>query len=319
MPFPSVSDVCTPAEITLTGQVNSIDGAPAAAPIPLDVNGQASVEPGHNYGILWTAVDGFGRQGFGAAAVEVILQRPVLTLSNVGQVQSCAQGPDPVIPPPVAVSACSPVTVTGAITSVNGQALATPIPVASDGSVPAPPGTVQVTWTGTDSFGIATVAVETVEVLNPGPCFAAPGEWSSSRAVLLPGTQPGGGAGLALQVSTPERSNELISANFSTTGLVIGNNLAFDLYVSPNQPNPHWLGSVAAWISIPSAGVHNRWPTRIKLNDLPLGQFTTVEFPLSADAAAALRGSHDDMSVTIDLNVTAGSGPYYLQNLHFTQ
>jgi hypothetical protein len=153
-----------------------------------------------------------------------------------------------------------------------------------------------------------------------GPCFATPGEWTSHDAALTPGAGPLGLTGQFLEVALPRgpSSYTLTSATFSTVGLITGNTLSFDLYNPANPPNPFWLGDVQAYISIPSAGIYHQWIGIVLLNTVPLGTFGTVSFRIPAATVSALSGHHNDVSVSLQLDVAQGSGPYFLQNFEFT-
>ncbi len=93
---------------------------------------------------------------------------------------------------PVATDVCSPtVTVTGAITSVNGQPASPPIPITQTGqtgTVTLPPGTDVITWTATDQSGNVSTVTQTLTV-RPG--VEANGSISIDNGATV--ATPGGG------------------------------------------------------------------------------------------------------------------------------
>ncbi|WP_158502484.1 hypothetical protein [Vitiosangium sp. GDMCC 1.1324] len=153
---------------------------------------------------------------------------------------------------------------------------------------------------------------------NPVLGLEKPGAWTSTQATLSVHTGRVTEGISSLQIVTPTAFNAIISSNFSTAGLTpVGNKVKVDLFVSPVQPNPSWVGTAEVLISIPSAGIHNQWVGNVVLNSLPRGAFSTLQFPLQASTVAALNTAPNDVSLQLNLNVTVGSGPYYLDNVRF--
>lgn len=154
---------------------------------------------------------------------------------------------------------------------------------------------------------------------NPVLGFERGSLWTSTQAPLSLATGWVTEGIRALRIGTPTAFNQIKSVAFSTSGLTpVGNKLTFDFFTSPVQPNPSWLGSLTVLISIPSAGIHNQFVGTTNLNTLTQNAFTAVPFTLAAPTVTALNASPSDVSLTIELNVNAGSGPYYVDNVRFT-
>ena len=84
------------------------------------------------------------------------------------------------------------------------------------------------------------------------------------------------------------------------------------------MPNPSWVGTIEVLISIPSAGISNQWVGNVVLNSLTRGAFNVITFPsLAAATVTALNAAPSDVKLQFNLNVTANSGPYYLDNVRF--
>ncbi|WP_437685514.1 hypothetical protein [Sorangium sp. So ce176] len=154
---------------------------------------------------------------------------------------------------------------------------------------------------------------------NPVLGFERSGLWTSSQAPLSLVTGWVTEGIRALRIGTPNAWNQIKSAPFSAAGLApVGNKLKLDFFTSPVQPNPSWLGAVAVQISIPSAGIHNQFVGTTNLSPLDQNAFSTFTYTLAAPTVTALNASPSDVSLTIELNVNAGSGPYFVDNLRFT-
>ncbi|WP_437604860.1 hypothetical protein WMF20_27080 [Sorangium sp. So ce834] len=98
----------------------------------------------------------------------------------------------------------------------------------------------------------------------------------------------------------------------------VGNKLRLDFFTSAIQPDPSWVGTVVALISILSAGIHNQFVGSAGLTPLPRNVFSPITFTLAAPTVAALNASPSDVSITLELTLNPGSGPYFLDNLRFT-
>ncbi|WNG25436.1 hypothetical protein F0U62_16520 [Cystobacter fuscus] len=148
--------------------------------------------------------------------------------------------------------------------------------------------------------------------------FEKPGAWTSAQTPLPLHTGRVTEGISSLQVAVPTGVAQIVSPSFSTAGLTpVGNKLKLDFFVSAVQPNPAWVGTVEVLISVPSAGISNQWVGNVVLNTLPRGAFSTLEFPLQAGTVTALNKVPADVKLQVDLSVTTGSGPYYLDNVRF--
>ncbi|WP_437592533.1 hypothetical protein [Sorangium sp. So ce1000] len=154
---------------------------------------------------------------------------------------------------------------------------------------------------------------------NPILGFEKPGAWTSAQALLSVHTGRVKEGISSLQVQTPSSFNTIVSSNFSAASLApVGNKITLDLFISPVQPNPSWVGNIEVLISIPSAGIFNQWAGNVPLTPLTRGQFVTIQFaPLATATKTALNAGASDVTLQFNLNVTSNSGPYYLDNVRF--
>ncbi|WP_234023427.1 hypothetical protein [Sorangium cellulosum] len=156
---------------------------------------------------------------------------------------------------------------------------------------------------------------------NPILGFEKSGAWTSSQATLSLTTGWVTEGIRSLRIKTPNAWNQVTSAPFSTAALApVGNKLTFDFFNSPVQPNPSWPGTLTVMLSIPSRGIHSQHIGSLNLNTLTQNTFSPVTFTLAAPNVAALNATPkpSDVSLTIELNVNGGSGPYYVDNIRFT-
>ncbi|KYG03854.1 hypothetical protein BE21_49760 [Sorangium cellulosum] len=150
--------------------------------------------------------------------------------------------------------------------------------------------------------------------------FEKPGAWTSTQALLATHTGRVKEGIASLEVRTPSSFNAIVSPNFSTSGLTpVGNKIKLSLFVSKQQPNPSWVGNLEVLISIPSAGINNQWAGNVVLNGLTRGVFNEVTFSqqLPAATVAALNAAPSDVKLQFNFNVTANSGPYYMDDIRF--
>lgn len=154
---------------------------------------------------------------------------------------------------------------------------------------------------------------------NPILGFEKPGAWTSTQAQLSVHTGRAVEGIASLQVLTPASFHAIVSPNFSTAGLTpVGNKITLDLFVSPAQPNPSWVGNIEVLISIPSAGIDNQWAGNYPLTPLARGSFQRIQFAaLPTATRTALNAAPSDVKLQFNLNVTSNSGPYYLDNIRF--
>ncbi len=111
---------------------------------------------------------------------------------------------------------------------------------------------------------------------------------------------------------------EIKSINLQTTKLNEKDYIKFDLFVGSNQPNPYWYGLVQLYVSCPSAYIYNQHIGQAMLDPMPLDSYNTVTIALPSNVKNALAGNHNDFSFSISINTNPGSGPYYLDNLRFS-
>lgn len=317
-----------------TGSANTLTfpltpGVTTATSIPVNADGTVTVPIAQgSFQVQWTSASTTTSAAVSETqTVFLVNPAPTLTADTTDPSLDCA-GSSGFLPPPQITTVCSAPKVTGQIVSVNGTVLATPIAIAANGTVASLPiGAVGVLWTGTDSSGASAQLAQTFNVTSNGPCLGGPGAgglggWTITGGTLsLPqGLPPAGGPALALQVTTPAAGgsswNAIKSPPFSTVGLTTGANLQVDVYI-PANANPYWLGDFQALISAPSANVYNDYLGQVQFMSpkLPVGGWLTVSIPLNAAAIAALSKPHNDVTIELDLNVTAGTGPWYIGNL----
>jgi hypothetical protein len=139
--------------------------------------------------------------------------------------------------------------------------------------------------------------------------------WRSTQATLsqAPALTQGSAS---LQVQGNGWS-EIKSRTFRTNGLVPSAALKLDVRVPTQQPNPYWFGDMSAFISCPSANLHNAFLASRPLTGLAAGTTHTLSFAVPSAVGAALSGPRNDCTVTLALNVPAGAGAYRLDNLRF--
>ncbi|AUX45135.1 hypothetical protein SOCE26_066160 [Sorangium cellulosum] len=146
--------------------------------------------------------------------------------------------------------------------------------------------------------------------------FEKPGAWTSPQGLLAVHTGRVTEGISSLEVRTPASFNAIVSPNFSTAGLTpVGNKVKLDLFISKAQPNPSWVGTIEALISIPSAGISNQWIGNVVLNSLTRGGFNVISFSLPSATITALNAAPSDVKLQFNLNVTPNSGPYYLDKV----
>ncbi|HEX2957679.1 MAG TPA: S8 family serine peptidase [Chitinispirillaceae bacterium] len=111
---------------------------------------------------------------------------------------------------------------------------------------------------------------------------------------------------------------QIRSINLKTNQLAEKNKILCDIYVGTTQPNPYWIGYAQLLVHCPSANIYNMYIGQVMLNGLPLGTFSTLTYTLPSTVLTALAGSHNDFSFSLVLNTNTGSGPYYFDNMRFS-
>jgi hypothetical protein len=109
----------------------------------------------------------------------------------------------------------------------------------------------------------------------------------------------------------------LVSAPFQTPIAGSTQTLRLDVFVPTNPPNPYWLGAVQMYATCPSANTFNAYIGQVELTGKPLGQFSTLTFPLPAQVVTLLSGTHPDCFFSIAVNANQTPTPPVLDNLRF--
>jgi len=142
--------------------------------------------------------------------------------------------------------------------------------------------------------------------------------WSCTQALLTSVTSPASQGSHSLQITNVTGSVQIASANFSSTVSPSGaTRLLIDLWVPLNQPNPSNWGTFTILISIPSAGITNVSLGTVTITGRPQNQFSPCEFALPSAVQTALAAARSDVSLKLQLAITAGSSPWYLDNIRF--
>jgi hypothetical protein len=126
----------------------------------------------------------------------------------------------------------------------------------------------------------------------------------------------------ALALKAQGATSVLTSAPVSSRAPQLANlsqgvDIAIDLQLPTDQPNPWWLGSLELMVSVPSRDVYGAHCGIQELNDQRLGMYQTRRFRLPDWVAAKLQGqSYEDLTFQVRLHLPAGArGTYLLDNL----
>ena len=143
--------------------------------------------------------------------------------------------------------------------------------------------------------------------------------WSSPQTDLLTSVQnPVTQGTRSLQITNVPGLVEIVSAAFSADLAPNGATRAIvDLWIPAAQPNPSNVGTASLIISAPSANVNAVNLGTVALTSLPRNHFSQLEFALPTAVRNALDTTRSDVSVKLSLNVTAGSGPWLVDNIRF--
>jgi hypothetical protein len=107
---------------------------------------------------------------------------------------------------------------------------------------------------------------------------------------------------------------------FSTTQLTPTTAaLGIDVLVPANQPNPAYFGVVQLYLSCPSANFNNQYIGQAALTGLPVGQYSTLRYPVPAPILSVLKASHPDCFFNVNPNINATPTPMLIDNLRFVQ
>jgi DNA-binding protein YbaB len=149
--------------------------------------------------------------------------------------------------------------------------------------------------------------------------FADITAWTSSQATLSLVTTPVTVGQSALSVSNLRGFTTIVSRAFSTLGLsTTAGKLLIDVWVPSKQPNQFFFGQLDIQASSPSAGVNTADFGPQPLTGLPVNTYSTLAFTVPPSVLGAIANGVTDLSLTIVLNVNAGVGTHFIDNLRFT-
>ncbi len=84
--------------------------------------------------------------------------------------------------------------------------------------------------------------------------------------------------------------------------------------------SPYWQGQGLAFLNSVTAGLYNVYLGEVEWTGLPVGKFSTVSYALSDDVLARVRGSYQDLKLTLVANVPSHStGTYIFDAVRFVQ
>lgn len=134
--------------------------------------------------------------------------------------------------------------------------------------------------------------------------------WTGPRitGVVDSPTTEGSGA-LAVR---PQNYSLYQSVPFAQSG--IPREVTFDLYQPTTQPNRYWLGAAQLYLECPTHNLYNAYVGQVDLTGKPVGEYTTLSFPVSSDVQTAAANC-PALTVKIALNVSGAPGTYYLDHL----
>lgn len=97
----------------------------------------------------------------------------------------------------------------------------------------------------------------------------------------------------------------------------VGDELSLDLYLQDDQPNPYWLGSVDAFATIPAAGIYNAHLGHVELTGLPIGEWSSVSFPVADILRSAFLADFPVAQIALAVNTAQGAPAVLLDALGF--
>ena len=143
-------------------------------------------------------------------------------------------------------------------------------------------------------------------------------KWSSSQVTLSTSTVQKTHLQRSLKVPIVPGWTQAISVETSTETLSAPlGKVRVDVWPSSNQPNQWWHGQFSVRFDVPSMGISDAETPIAELTPLTKNQFHTIELALPQNVKDAINGNHPDLVIKPVLNVVAGSGPYYLDNIRF--
>ena len=150
--------------------------------------------------------------------------------------------------------------------------------------------------------------------------FEASGTWSTTSGAILAQstTHSQGSYSLSVRPSSSSGYTPIASIPLSSLSMV-SPTLAVDVMLPTAQANPHWYGTVQAYINCPSRSIYSQFLSQVELTGKPLNTWNTVTFPLNSTfVTALLQSGYSDLVITIVLNVQVPTtGTYYIDNLRF--
>lgn len=108
----------------------------------------------------------------------------------------------------------------------------------------------------------------------------------------------------AMRMQTPGYSL-CTSTAFSCDEITTSDQILIDVKLPSSLPNPYWVGDVALYAEVPSAGLYNAWVGMSILTGLPQGEWTTISIAPTPAMLAALSGSCSDAVFKFSLNTSA--------------
>ena len=142
-------------------------------------------------------------------------------------------------------------------------------------------------------------------------------DWSAGQGAtvsLTPNLRTQGCFGMQVGGSGYRTVN---SSPFATPLSGTTSTLALDVYIPPNQPNQFWLGAVQLYLTCPSANVINQYIGQAELTGKPVGQFSTVTYPIPGPVESILQGQHPDCFFSMAVNMNQTPTSPVVDNLRF--
>lgn len=189
---------------------------------------------------------------------------------------------------------------------------------------------VPVVWTAagcestapSDEVSVVQEAVTTAPAPEQVLGFESTAGWNaSSGTVSRTSIRTQGTAAYALKA--PVNYTTLNSAKLPSTALEgltkTGAQVAIDLLLPPEQPNPYYFGALQLYVTCASRNVNNVYLGQVELTGTPTGIFRTLTFAVPDAVRTQLQGAtYQDLFFTLGLNAPAGaSGTYVFDNLRF--
>src|SRR5690606_13699170 len=118
-------------------------------------------------------------------------------------------------------------------------------------------------------------------------------------------------------ITVPVGYTDIASPSFRAADLPeVGDHLSVDVFIPSPVANPYWVGAVALFVDIPSAGIYNQWISQQDLTPLGRGAWSALEFALPASVVAALRS--DVPAVQLIVATNTGTAGLLVDHLRFT-